>query len=287
MSSIPKLALSIAIVLLTIQLGSSLACAPAKPDGPKTTSMGESAPSALARVKEKGKLVILTVPHQENSFTKTNLGTGPMKLSGTREDFQGIDIDIMGAFADHLGVELEIRPTVGPEGIPGYEHLIPALGRGDGDIIASSFTITKEREEIIDFSTPYFFVYRAVVTRTDQGLSSAEDLKGKKAVILPGTSQENHLRKAGFSESDILFVEFSLETYSSVLEGLADFTLQDSPSAERVVQDYPELMIAFPFDDQEDQYGFGVAQGSDLLPALDEFLAEMKASGKLEEMTRL
>lgn len=268
-------------------LGVSLACAPSLDEGHAVSAQATADSSALAEVLKAGKLVVLTVPHQESSFTKTNLETGPMRKAGTRENFQGIDIDLMAAFADHLGVELEIRPALGPDGVPAYAHLIPTLTKGDGDIIASSFTITDERREIIDFSDPYFTVYPAVVTRFDNEMSSLADLEGTRAVALPSTSQDSHLQRAGFSENDILYVEFQLETYSSVLDGEADFTLQDSPTAERLVRQHSELKIAFPFSDQRDSYGFGVEKGSDLRGELDAFLAELRASGKLQEITRI
>lgn len=274
------------LAALALSAGLALACAPAPPDHSEAGEGDEPNPSALAQVRARGKLVMLTVPHQESSFTKTNLDTGPMRQVGTPENFLGIDVDLMAGFADSLGVDLEIRPAVGPDGFPSYAELIPALLDGAGDVIASSFTITAEREEIIDFSKPYFAVYPAVVTRSDSALSSPDDLEGTRPAVLPGTSQASYLRSAGFAEDDILFVEFQLETYMAVIDGQADFTLQDSATAESLVEEHEELRIAFPFSDKEDHYGFGVAPGSDLRQALDHYLASLAASGELAKMTR-
>lgn len=227
---------------------------------------------------------MLAAPHQESVFVKTNLEAGPMQRLGTTEHFEGVDVDLMAAFAERLGVELMIRPAFGEAGIPAYSALIPALLRGDGDLIASSFTITDERREVIDFSDPYFVVYPAVVVRSDRGIESVSDLAGKTASTVPGTSQERNLKAAGFSEDDLMTVEFQLENYSSVLEGEVDFTVQDSSSAERFVKEYPELEILGPLLDVRESYAVGLPPGSDLAGELNAFLAELEASGELERI---
>ncbi len=242
------------------------------------------ATSHLAKIKERGKITMLCVPHQESAFVKTNLERGPMKRIGIAEDFQGVDIDILKAFADHLGLELEVRPAVADDGLPSYGELIPALLRGEGDIIASSVTITAERDEQIDFSIPYFTVYPAVVVHRDSSIQSIEDLAGKKASALPGSSQEHHLRAAGIEEDNIVFYDFQLENFTAILEGEVDFSVQDSHPAERIVREYDELKIIGPISDVRDHYGLGVPNGSDLVGALDLFLEDLKESGELERI---
>lgn len=238
----------------------------------------------LARIMERGKITMLCVPHQESEFIRTNLERGPMKAVGTVADFQGVDVDILSAFADHLGVELEIRPAVGSDGLPAYSELIPSLLRGDGDVIASSITITAAREERIDFSVPYFTVYPAVVVHRDGEIQSVADLVGRKASALPGSSQQRHLEDAGITEDQIVFHDFQLENITAILEGEVDFSVQDSQPAERFVQEFPELRILGPISAVRDHYGLGVPPGSDLVGPLDTFLEDLKASGELERI---
>lgn len=238
--------------------------------------------SHLAKVKESGKITMLAVPHQESVFVRTNLDMGPMQRVASAEYFQGIDVEIMAAFAKSLGVDLELRPAVDAAGVPGYGELIPALLRGEGDIIASSFTINEDRKKRIDFSEPYFEVYPAVVTLADSPVTSPEDLEGKSASVIRGTSLERHLERAGFSGDQLVYVEFQFEGFASVIEGEADFTLQDSPTARRVVAQYPELKVACPFSEDRDFYGVGLPQGSDLRGPLNDFLESFRSSGELE-----
>jgi ABC-type amino acid transport substrate-binding protein len=108
---------------------------------------GDPPTSTVASVKARGKLVMLCFPHQDNGFISVNLGAGPMPKAGGEKNFQGVDVDIMVGFAQFLGVSLEIRSI----SVPSYGELIPALLRGDGDVIASSFSVTAERQKVVDF----------------------------------------------------------------------------------------------------------------------------------------
>ncbi|MDY7093269.1 MAG: transporter substrate-binding domain-containing protein [Acidobacteriota bacterium] len=240
--------------------------------------------SDLAAVRERGKLIMLSVPHQESAFVRTNIERGPMKRQGTAEDFHGVDVEIMKRFADSLGVELEVRPAVAANGIPAYPELFEWLGRGDGDIIASSLTITEQRKQRVDFSRPYHAVYPIVIVRTDSFIEAPEDLDQAIAANLPGSSQEEHLRRLGFTDERIHFKEFTLEAYDAVLEGTADFTLVDSDSAYSFMSENRNLKIAFRLPGVEDPYGYAVPKNSDLLPPLNTFLEELEESGELSRI---
>lgn len=238
----------------------------------------------LDRIRKEGKLVMLAVPHQESAFVKTNLAAGPMKAVGTAEDFDGVDVELMAAFAERLGVSLEIRPATGPDGLPGYRHLIPSLEAGKGDVIASSFSVTEERGRLIDYSEPYFTIYPAVVALAESTWSCPEDLARLRPSTVAGSSQEGHLLDFGFEREEILYLDFQFENYAAVLEGDADFTVQDSSSAERVVRQYPELKVACALSATREPYAFGVRKGSDLKGELDGFILDLRKSGRLEQI---
>ena len=273
--SILRFRLSATVLAVTGAL--LLGCTP-EPAATAATSRG----SRLAQVKQKGRLTILSIPHQESAFVKTNLASGPMKRVGTAENFEGADVEIMAAFADHLGVELEIRPALGESGLPAYSELIPALLRQEGDLIASSFSITEDRRKKIEFSSPYFTIYPAVVALREGPVKELADLKDKMVSTVPGTSQERHILAAGFTEEQVVYKEFQFENYSAVLDGEVDFTVQDSSSADRVVRTFPELRVVGPLVDVQEHYGYGIPAGSDLAGELNAFLAEIEANGDLE-----
>lgn len=238
---------------------------------------GEAA-SDLTQVRQRGKLIMICFPHQNSEFISVNLKRGPMRPVGTLEDFQGFDVDVMAAFAGSLGVTLEIRPIA----TPGYGELIPALLRGDGDLIASSFSITEARREQVGFSRPYFTVKELVITRKDSPIRSLADLAGKTAATIAGSAQEEHLKALKSKGLTFWHVAFTIDAFIAVNEGTANFTLQDSPTL-RQLAEFHDLRAAFSIGEGT-QYGYAVRKGSDLLEPLDGLVAKLREGGRLAEL---
>jgi ABC-type amino acid transport substrate-binding protein len=234
----------------------------------------------LEQIRERGTLTVISFPHQESDFVRTNLDMGPTPALGPSSHFVGIDIELMEALAKRLGVELEVRRVSEPN----YGALIPDLLAGRGDLIASSLSITPGRREQVDFSDPYFTVYKAVVARSGSTLASVDDLSGKRGAVKQGSSHHDTLRSIGLPAESIHLVSFTLECYEAVLSGEADFTVVDSAAAERQLRLEPKLQLAFNLPG-EDSYGFAATKGSDaLLSELNTLLAELRASGRLQEI---
>lgn len=241
-------------------------------------------PRSVAEIRAEGQLVLLTFPHQESVFSRTNLELGAMPKLGKADHFVGVDIDLARAVADHLGVELMVRPVSEPR----YSALLPDLLAGRGDLVASSYSITPERQERLAFSRPYFTVFPVIVTQADgagEGNTVArfEDLEGQIAAVTAGSSHEQRLLSMGFPAASILHVDFSFEAYAAIVEGRADFTLADSTSAYRILDQTPQLQAAFRLDD-EDHYAVAVPPGSELLPLLDQVLHQLESSGELDRI---
>ncbi len=230
---------------------------------------------------------MLSVPGQENPFISTNIDAGPMKRKAGPEFFRGIDVEIMSEVAQALGVRLEIVPAVGEGGIPTYSALIPALLAGEGDIIASAFSITPARTEKISFSTPYFHNEVVVIMRSDAKVSQAQGLAGLKAGVVPKSSLDDYLRDLNLEGLQRLEVEMQLEAYEAVSEGNADFLLDDlSAGLGRFLDLFDNLNPAFSLP-VEDLYAFGLRPGSDLLEPINRALKKLRRSGRLREIVAL
>lgn len=239
----------------------------------------EAPTSELQAVRERGRLTMLAWPHQESKFVRRMVKEyGEEGLNR----FGGTDVELMERFAADLGVELEVKP-VGE----GFGSLIPSLLAGEGDLIASSMTITEARREQVDFSSPYFAVDLVVLVPTASPIASIDDLSGLIASTVRGSSHEEHLRRLGFDETRLHYVDFMLENYQAVAYGDADVTLVDSGSANTVLPQYAALKArlrrAFQLP-TKDHYGIAVRPGSDLRLALDDFLETEKAAGRLTEL---
>ena len=246
--------------------------------------LGSSAGAGdLADVKARGKLVMISFPLLEGGFVVVDVDAMRrlnVKLADMRdpEHFRGADVELMKGFASSLGVKLEIRPETG-----GYEALLPALDRRDGDLVSSSLTITPKRLAVADFSIPYFLQWVVAAVRPDSKARSLEDLKGKKVAVMQGSSQLERLQGLNLNPQ-IQLTSFALQNYLAVTEGEADFTLMDSRAAvgERVSSTYSELKVAARIS--EIGYGVAMRKGSDLKAPLDAYLEGLARSGELEKI---
>jgi|HubBroStandDraft_3_1064219.scaffolds.fasta_scaffold09368_3 ABC-type amino acid transport substrate-binding protein len=230
-----------------------------------------AADGTVAAVKARGKLVMLCFPHQENPFIR-------VQTEVDLEHYEGIDYEVMAGFARALGVALEVRPVK-----PSFAALVPALLSGQGDVIASSFSITPERRRQVDFSRRYFAVHAVVVAPVASGLRSPADLAGKTAATVRGSSQEERIK--ALRPGKIHYVEFTRWNYDALDEKAADFTVLDDTSTVRLLRFYPQLAVAFQLPGEE-AYGYAVKPGSDLRAALDAYLAEIQANGRLDGIVR-
>jgi polar amino acid transport system substrate-binding protein len=245
---------------------------------PKLAESGD-----LADAKERGRLVLLVHPTQDSPFVAANLDAmrdqGLKLVELTRpEQFKGSEIELLQGFARSLGVGLEVRVLVA-----GYDALLPALERREGDLAASQLSITPKRLERVDFSAPYLADWLAVVVREDSKIAKLSDLSGKRAAVIDGSSHLEFLR----AESPGVIVSltsFDLESLEAVERHQADFTLIETgvPPGGSLDSLHPRLRVAFRF--QEVGTGIAVRKGSDLLGPLNEYLSALRKSGELQKI---
>jgi ABC-type amino acid transport substrate-binding protein len=222
--------------------------------------------ASVEEIKARKKLIVLSHPDPLAFVYKTESGK-----------YDGLDIAIMKTLANSLAVGLEVKP------LENFKDLIPALLKGEGDVIASSVTITKEREKIVSFSEPYFPVVLMIVVRKESSIAQQQDLEGKKCSLTLGTIMEERMKAV----KDVQFIdaEDTEAQFKAVNEKKADFAIFDSSAVIGNIDKYPDLKMAFHFPEHFD-YGFAVPQSSDLRQAINAHLKQMQETGSLRTMIR-
>src|SRR5271154_3111906 len=93
----------------------------------------------------------------------------------------GFEYELAEAIAGKLGVKAELVQNQ-------WDQLIPALGRGNFDIILSGLEISEEHQQHVGMSLPYYVYSQQIVTYKDTaGLTNLTCLKGKIIGVLSGT----------------------------------------------------------------------------------------------------
>jgi polar amino acid transport system substrate-binding protein len=103
----------------------------------------------------------------------------------------GSDIDLAGAIAARMGLNVEIRQTSG-------DVLMAALNTSQCDIVISGQPINEVSEQQADM-IPYFQAGQAfvVMTGNPQRISAVLDLCGRAVAVKRGTTEADHLNPTG------------------------------------------------------------------------------------------
>lgn len=99
-------------------------------------------------------------------------------------EYSGLEISLAEKIAESLGVDVEFTAVTAAT-------RTELLDSGDIDCVLATFTITDERKQSWDFSTPYFTDYVTVLVEDKSGISSLADLVDKKV----GCILRIHFRK--------------------------------------------------------------------------------------------
>ncbi|MFO7751000.1 MAG: membrane-bound lytic murein transglycosylase MltF [Desulfobacteraceae bacterium] len=220
--------------------------------------------STLAAIKEKGKLCMITVNNANSYYMYRG---APM----------GFEYDMAKAFAEFLDVDLEILT-------PGWNDMFSALETGRGDFIASGLTITEQRKNMVDFSSPYLSVQQKLIHhKLKFGAASLEKLAGKTIHVRKQTSYQTRMEEIKNNGIDLTIQLHDNTPTEELIRMVADkeikYTVADSNIALLNRRYYPDIAIGLPLE-EEQSLGWAVKKGdTELLNKIDQFLAQAEESG--------
>lgn len=148
-----------------------------------------------------------------------------------------------------------------------FSEMIPALQRGEADILAANLTVTPERRQLIDFSIPLTHVREQILVAADQPELTAEsDLAGKKIMVDRASSFWSSLEKLRKRVPDLILVErpaglLDEEELDLVAQGAVDATVRDSNVADMYLGYRDDIRIAFDLPGRK-AIAWGVRKGA-------------------------
>lgn len=194
-------------------------------------------------------------------------------------NFVGFDIDLLEAIAEDAGFEIEWINAP-------FDTIFTNLAAGDFDAVISAATITEEREEIIDFSDPYFVASQsiAVLAENEDEISTPEDLVGLRVGVQLGTTGEAYALEIEGIEV------FSFDTaplaFQALSQGEIEAIISDTPTSEEIIATNPDLnavLVGEPLT--EEFYGVAVnPEYPELLEAINISLANIIEDGTYAEL---
>ena len=104
-------------------------------------------------------------------------------------EYSGLEISLAKKLAESLGVEVEFTPVTAAT-------RTALLDSGDIDCVIATFTITDERKNSWDFTTPYYTDHVGVLVENSSGIKNLADLKDKAVGVSSGSTSAKSLVEA-------------------------------------------------------------------------------------------
>ena len=151
----------------------------------------------------------------------------------------GYDVMVAQRIADSLGQELEVRMIA-------WNGLQVALDSGEIDAIIAGMTADEEREEGIDFTSPYYDSHGMImIVRADSEEASytdIQDFSGKRVVGQMNTNYDSVIDQIEGVNHQTPLATYP-ELVAALQNGVADGLTAEMPVAEGVVAANPGLAI--------------------------------------------
>jgi len=215
----------------------------------------------LPEIQQRGQLrVLAVVVDEEPEFFALAPGVAP-----------GFDHELIQGFA-HLQ-RLQLQPVR----VKTWSDLVPALLRGDGDVIAGRFTATESRRTHIAFSQEVFPSRVVAVTRRPHRVvRTLEELGEERIGLVGGSSLAEVLARAGIPAGRI-DASFTPGTVPAALaEGRITCMIDEVAAAFLAQRADPDLQLGV-FVGAPESYAWGVRQEDRaLLAALDAYLENVR-----------
>lgn len=226
----------------------------------------ENAESDLAYVTEKGTLTVGVTEYE------------PMDYRDENGEWTGFDAEFAEEIAKIMGVDVEFVEI-------DWDNKFLELDSKAIDCIWNGMTITDEVKLNTNCSIPYAKNEQVVVMKKDvvENYRDNESLKDVKFAVESGSAAEAAAEELGF---DIVAVKAQSDALMEVQSGstdacIIDITMADSMTGEGT--SYADLAKGLSLTKEE--YGIGFRKGSDIKDAVDGYIKELKANGKLDELS--
>ncbi len=229
-----------------------------------------AAQSRIDAILKRGSLVVGTTAHYP-----------PLTVESKDGSLMGLDMDLAKLMAKAMGVRMEVKKIK-------LNSLIPALEKGEVDMIIAGLSITPKRNLRIVFVGPYFVIGQSVLTRK----SEIATMKGPDDINRPDFRLAVGQGTTGSEVARILVPKAHIVVAKNMEDAL-DMLLKDKVDA--LMADQPFCVVAaFLNKDKElaasdpftfEPLGIGLPKDDVLLMNwVQNFLMMMEANGQLKEL---
>ena len=220
--------------------------------------------------------VVCGCGEKDNSLKMITEATFPPYEFLRGQEIAGIDVEICRAVAKKLNRPFKAETV-------DFDSVIPAVISGKADLAAAGITVTEDRKKNVDFSIPYVKTGIVVIYKKSNPFKDKDQLKGKKIGVQGGTTSETFVLEQLKQEPERS--KSPAEAVAALKSGRVEFVIADIDPAKNCVKGEADLALSDFITSEE--YAVAIRKGQpELLKAIDETIAELKASGQLDQWIR-
>ncbi len=218
----------------------------------------------LDRIRRTGQIIVLTREAPRCFYTHGGVA-------------MGFEYELAKAFAEHLGVDLEVKTLR-------WGDMIQALNQERGDFAAAGIVVDPFRQKLVDFSRGYLSIQpRVVIHKDDPGVRAVEDLSGRTIHVRKRSSHEQRLHELREGGLDITLALHEGVPAEELIRRVAEqeiaMTVADSDLAFLNRRYYPDIEVGIPLEEPQPM-AWAVKKGEKrLLHVINTFLDTVKANG--------
>ena len=195
--------------------------------------------------------------------------------------YGGIDVSVGQYIAENMGKELKVENMA-------FDYLLPALVKGDFDIVISAMEVDEKRLQSADFSDPYYTdLPPAILVKASNAASykTLADFAGKSVAAQTGTTKLD-LVNDQLTGANAVPLQLVTDMVNELVNGKVDAIVVDGAVAKQYAETNKDLVIADASSElgAAQPYCVAVAKGDPkgLLPAINAAIAKMNEENKLE-----
>jgi polar amino acid transport system substrate-binding protein len=193
----------------------------------------------------------------------------------------GFDVEYCQDLAKALDVDHEILPLT-------WAERLPVIVSNRADVVFGGTSDTLERAKTVGFTIPYAIYYHQAVVGKDSGITTFDDMKGKRVAAAVGTVPEQEfLKYAKEWGTEDLYQGYQSENevFLAVAQGKVDAGITTNTAVKPIAEQY-DTVIAGPRMPWTTDYTSVVGPRKDFgwLNYLNLFITHQYRSGRYQEL---
>ena len=212
----------------------------------------------------------------------TNAQFPPYEMTTDDGGFEGIDMEIAGAIAEKLGLELVVDDMA-------FNAALTAAQTGQSDMVMAGVTVNEDRLAVMDFSDTYATGVQVVIVKEDSPIQTIDDLANAEMIGCQADTTgyiycSYPPEEGGYGEDHVTAYDNGALAVMALVNGQVDAVVIDNAPAQEFVKANEGLKILDTEFAVED-YAIGFAKGNTALKdAVNAALKELIDDGTVQSI---